>query len=152
MKGGCCTVRYGKMVLCGCLEEKTFKYFLSPKAQKHICDFCACRGFVRRSQFPRGLRRGPAVARLLGLLVRIPSGSWMSVSRECCVLSGRGLCVGVIRRPEESYRVWCVWVWSWSLEKWGGLGRSWVVAFRVYGLSRYIITTLGDNCVSFLRC
>jgi hypothetical protein len=27
---------------------------------------------------------------------------------ECCVLSGRGLCVGLITRPEESYRVWCV--------------------------------------------
>ena len=31
----------------------------------------------------------------------------MSVSCECCVLSGRGLCVGLITRPEESYRV-CV--------------------------------------------
>jgi len=27
---------------------------------------------------------------------------------ECCVLSGRGLCVDVITRPEESYRLWCV--------------------------------------------
>jgi hypothetical protein len=32
----------------------------------------------------------------------------MSVSCECCVLSGRDLCVGLIIRPEESYRVWCV--------------------------------------------
>jgi hypothetical protein len=24
------------------------------------------------------------------------------------VLSGIGLCVGLITRPEESYRVWCV--------------------------------------------
>jgi coenzyme F420-reducing hydrogenase gamma subunit len=32
----------------------------------------------------------------------------MSVSCECCVLSGRGLCVGLITRPEESYRVRCV--------------------------------------------
>jgi hypothetical protein len=46
----------------------------------------------------------------------------MSVCCECCVLSGRGLCDGLITRPEESYRVWCVWVWSWSVEKWGGLG------------------------------
>jgi len=30
----------------------------------------------------------------------------MSVSCECCVLSGRVLCVGLIIRPEESYRVW----------------------------------------------
>jgi hypothetical protein len=27
---------------------------------------------------------------------------------ECCVLSGRGLCDGLVPRPEESYRVWCV--------------------------------------------
>ena len=29
----------------------------------------------------------------------------MSVTRECFVLSGRGLCGGLITRPEESYRV-----------------------------------------------
>jgi hypothetical protein len=40
----------------------------------------------------------------------------MSVSCECCVLSGRGLCVGPITRPEESYRVWFVWAWSWGLD------------------------------------
>ena len=28
---------------------------------------------------------------------------WMSVCCECCVLSGRGLCDGLITRPEESY-------------------------------------------------
>jgi hypothetical protein len=28
-------------------------------------------------------------------------------SSECCVLSGRGLCVGLITCQEESYRVWC---------------------------------------------
>jgi hypothetical protein len=27
---------------------------------------------------------------------------------KCCVLSGRGLCDGLITRPEESYRLWCV--------------------------------------------
>ena len=30
----------------------------------------------------------------------------------CCVLSGTAVCVGPITRPEKSYRVWCVWVWS----------------------------------------
>jgi len=29
----------------------------------------------------------------------------MSVSCECCVLSDRGLCDGLITRPEDSYRV-----------------------------------------------
>jgi len=33
-----------------------------------------------------------AAARLLGLRFRIPSGAWMSVSCECGVLSGRGIC------------------------------------------------------------
>jgi hypothetical protein len=32
----------------------------------------------------------------------------MSVSCECCVLSGRGLCDKLVPRPEESYRLWCV--------------------------------------------
>jgi hypothetical protein len=60
-----------------------------------------------RYQSPRGLRRGSAAVRLLGLQVRIPPGAWMSV---CCVLSGRGLCDGPITSPEESYRV-CVCVY-----------------------------------------
>jgi len=51
---------------------------------------------------------GSAAARLLGLWVRIPPGPWMSVCCEGCVLSGRGLCVGLVTRPEESYRVLCV--------------------------------------------
>jgi len=29
-----------------------------------------------------------------------PTGEWMSVCGECCVLSGRGLCDGPITRPE----------------------------------------------------
>jgi hypothetical protein len=33
-----------------------------------------------------------------------------------CVLSGWDLCDGLIARPEEYYRMWCVWVWSWSLD------------------------------------
>ena len=37
------------------------------------------------------------------------------VSCECCVLSGTGLCVRTITHPEKSYRMWCVWVWLWSL-------------------------------------
>jgi hypothetical protein len=63
---------------------------------------------ISRSQWPCGLRRGSAAARLLGLWVRVPPRAWVSVSCECCVLSGRGLCDGLIPRPEESYRVWCV--------------------------------------------
>jgi len=32
----------------------------------------------------------------------------MFVRCECCVLSGRGLCDGLITRPEECYRLWRV--------------------------------------------
>jgi hypothetical protein len=32
----------------------------------------------------------------------------MVVRCECCVLSGRGLCDGLITRPEYFYRLWCV--------------------------------------------
>ena len=80
----------------------------------------------RRSQWPRGLRRGSAAARLLGMLIRIPPGAWMSVSCDCCVFSGTGLCDDLITRPGESFWVWCVWMWSWILDNeealahWGG--------------------------------
>jgi hypothetical protein len=71
---------------------------------------------------------GSATARLLGLWVRIPPRSWMSVSCECCVLSGRGLCVELITCPDEFYRVWCVWVWSWSLDNKKALAQKRAVA------------------------
>ena len=64
--------------------------------------------YLRRPQWPRGLRRRSTAARVLRLGVRIPLGAWMSVCCECCVLSGRGLCDGLITRPEESYRLWRV--------------------------------------------
>jgi hypothetical protein len=66
------------------------------------------KAFERRSQWPRGLRRGSEAARLLGLWVRIPPEAWMSVSCECCVLSGRGLCDELVPRPKESYLLRCV--------------------------------------------
>ena len=37
-----------------------------------------------------------------------PPRTWMSVTCECCVLSGRGLCDELITHPDESYRLWCV--------------------------------------------
>ena len=61
-----------------------------------------------RSQWPRGLRRRSTAARPLRLWVRIPPGAWMFVCCECWVLLGRGLCDGLITRPEESYRLWRV--------------------------------------------
>jgi len=46
---------------------------------------------------------------LAAMRVRILSGAWMSVSCECCVLSGRGFLDRPIVRPGESYRL-CVYV------------------------------------------
>jgi hypothetical protein len=43
---------------------------------------------------------------LTGIVGSNPTGG-MDVCL-CCVLSGRGLCDGLITRPEESYLVWCV--------------------------------------------
>jgi len=50
---------------------------------------------------------------LLRLWFRIPPGGM-----DVCllrVLSGRGLCDELITCPEESYRMWCVLVWSRNL-------------------------------------
>jgi len=63
---------------------------------------------IWRSQWPRGLRRRSSAARLLRLWVRILPEAWMFVYCEYCVLSGTGLCDGLITRPEESYRMWRV--------------------------------------------
>ena len=41
--------------------------------------------------------------RLLVLRVRFPPATWMSISCECCVLSGRGLCDGPVARPESHF-------------------------------------------------
>jgi hypothetical protein len=54
-------------------------------------------------------------------------GAWKSFCRECCVLSGRGLCDGLITRPEESYWLWRVVVCdletSWMRRHWPNGGR-----------------------------
>ena len=68
-----------------------------------------------QSQWPRGLKCGSTVVHLLGFLLCIHPETWMSLSYNYCVLSGKCICVGLIIRPGESYRVWCVWLWSWYL-------------------------------------
>ena len=84
-----------------CTERYFVHYVL------HITNTAAmCK--LRQSQWPRGLRRRSTAARPLRLWVQIPPGAWMFVCCECCVLSGRGLCDGLITRPEESYRLWHV--------------------------------------------
>src|SRR5215469_3299969 len=61
-----------------------------------------------RSQWPCGLKRRSSAARLLRSWVRIPPGAWMFVCCECCVLSDRGFCDGLITSLEEFYRLWRV--------------------------------------------
>ena len=85
---------------CGSLEANEGTQFKKIQNTQLYC----------RSQWPCGLRRRSTAARLLRLWVRIPAGTWMFVCCECCVLSGRGLCDGLITRPEESYRLWRVLV------------------------------------------
>ena len=84
--------------------------------------------YLRRSQWPRGVRSRSAAARLLRSWVRIPPAPWMFVCCECCVLSGRVLCDEMITRPEESYRLWCVVVCDLETSRmrrpWPALGRS----------------------------
>jgi hypothetical protein len=67
-----------------------------------------CNILTSRSQWPHGLRRGSVAARFLEFWFRIPPGAWFSVSCECCLLSGSGLCIELITLSEESHRVWCV--------------------------------------------
>jgi hypothetical protein len=61
-----------------------------------------------RSHWPRPLRRGSAAARLLGLRVRIPRGFMDVLSVVIAVFCQVENCVGLITRPEDSYRKWCV--------------------------------------------
>jgi len=77
------------------------------KILKKHCDMCIRKKtililFHCRSQRPRRLSRRSAAARQLRLWARILPAAWTSVCCECCVLSGRSLCVGMITLPEES--------------------------------------------------
>ena len=101
------------------LVSKNHVHYTSTLGQMftHVCSFFpanipnvnyAGEFVMSRSQWPRGLRRRSLAARLLRLWVRIPPGVWIFVCCECCVLSGRGLCDGLIIRSEESYRMWRV--------------------------------------------
>ena len=66
-----------------------------------------------------------SLARIVG---SNPTEGRMFVCCKCCVLSGRSLCDGLITRPEESYRLWCVVVCVVATplmrRPWPTLGRS----------------------------
>jgi hypothetical protein len=61
-----------------------------------------------RSQWPRGLRRGSAVARLLGLWVRIPPGHGVClsvVSVVCCQVEVSATSWSLVQRSPTEYVV-----------------------------------------------
>jgi len=77
-------------------------------------------------------------------------GLRISVSSDCCVWSGRVLCVRLITLPKESYRVWCVWVWSWSFDNEGvmankGLLRHGMLHTRKYMKLRQVSDSRDTN-------
>jgi hypothetical protein len=91
----CCTkrrsswgMRYTTHLMVNCCDGKVFCFAMSNTQSSWL-------------QWPRGLRRRSAAACLLRLWVRIRPGAWMLVCCECRVLSGSGLCDGLITRPEE---------------------------------------------------
>jgi hypothetical protein len=70
----------------------------------HVCMYIhPCRYLLRRSQWPRGMKRGSAAARLLGLWVRIPPGAWMSLLNVvCCQIEVSGSDWSLVQRsPTE---------------------------------------------------
>jgi len=89
-------------ILVSCMEETS---------QVKRRGLCVPNLLDSRSQLLCGLR--PLAGWDFGFESR--RDEWMSVWYECCVLSGRGLCNGLITRPEHSYRAWCIWVWSRNL-------------------------------------
>jgi len=96
--------------------HKTFNQFLINNHTIRFRVIWACIIYFHYVLRFADLRHGCAAARLLGLRVRIPPGARMSVSCDCCVLSGRGLCDGI----NWSFRgvlaiVLCRCVWSWCL-------------------------------------
>jgi hypothetical protein len=83
---------------------------------------------------------------LAGIAGTNPAEAWVSVSCECCVLSGRVLGYGPIPRPEEFYRMWCVWVWSrnFNSEAWLHQGCRAIKKLRYF----LILSSL-RNCISY---
>ena len=92
-------------------------------------------------------------ARLLRSWVRIPPVAWRFVCCECCVLWGRGLCDGLITRPAESYRLWCVVVCdletSWMSRPWSSLDHRAIGKEYIY-IYIYIKGPPKEKCIHTL--
>ena len=66
----------------------------STRSWKHVHLNLYITNSVENRSWKRSRKLRSAAARLLELRFRISSKEWTSVSFECCVLSGRGLCEG----------------------------------------------------------
>jgi hypothetical protein len=95
---------------------------------------------------PLVARSESAAALLLRLWFRIPPVAWRSVRCKCCVLSGRSLCVELITRPEESFRLWgvvlCDLETSWMRRPWSTGGccakkKDMTVFYLIRGYRRF---------------
>ena len=72
---------------------------LAMYVQTNVGVLCVYRLWIRGSC---GERRGVQTARLLGLWICNPQGTWLFVCCECCMSLGRGLCDKLITCAEES--------------------------------------------------
>jgi len=111
--------------LC-CAREHSIQFFVqffyTVKLHSLVSSVCGPLGCMGP------LRSKSASALLLRLWVRISPWAWMSVCCEFNALSGTGLCVELITRPEEPNRVWRVVVCdletSWARTPWPALDHS----------------------------
>ena len=85
-----------------------------------------------RSQWPCDLKRWFAAVRFFGLRVWIPPGARTFFCCQCCVLSARGVCVGLITCPEESYWVWCVCHKFSIMRRPWATGGCWAIYIYIY--------------------
>jgi hypothetical protein len=76
------------------------------------------------------------------------SGAWMFVCCECCVFSGRGLCDGLITRPEESYRLWHVVVFDKETSK----TRRLKARYRAMKIQSQWVVTPGNKQTNNILC
>lgn len=117
-----------------CIPKNVTSWLLKGRFQSHwkqeymLSSFCSCCSVsvstferwredwiqIRKEIFSQGndnWKPNPLGTRLLRLLIRIPLSLRKSVSCECYMLPGIVHCDGPITRPEESYCLWCLWLW-----------------------------------------
>jgi len=108
---------------------------------------------IGRSQWPRGLRRVSAAARLLGLWVRIPPGTWMSMlSVVCCQVEVSGTSWSFIQRSPTECGVFECDLKTWRMRRpWPALGRKAMEKWlkTICDIFRYQCTVFREhNCQS----